>query len=111
VSGKAARGSGAAAKSGAFDAPCAPWRSEGVGTKGIPTPALRAVDRASGGSNKGHDKEERLSGDACVRLDGSRARRQIWVGSYDPKHSHIVRAINQLQRAFVIDVMDRTIQL
>lgn len=64
-------GSDAAAKSGTFDPPSAPWRSEGVGTKGVPKPRPSGgVDLASGGSNKGHDKEERLSGDARVRLDG-----------------------------------------
>ena len=32
---------------GAFDSPCAPCPSEGIGTKGVP----QKFDRASGGSN------------------------------------------------------------
>jgi hypothetical protein len=55
-----ARGSGAAAKSGAFDPSCASWRSEGVGTKGVPqTPALSGGLRlACGASNKGLGEEK-----------------------------------------------------
>ena len=37
-----------------LDRPCAPWPVEPVGTKGVPI----ALDLASGGSNKGLEKEK-----------------------------------------------------
>jgi hypothetical protein len=42
------------------------WRcSEGVGTKGVPNPAPSGrFDRASGGSNKGHDEERKATRNA-----------------------------------------------
>jgi len=50
---RAARGSAPAAQGrGAFDSSCAPWRSEIVGTKGVPP--INSTPRLRRGSNKGH---------------------------------------------------------